>query len=258
MRRIVAGVALVLLAASSASAQDDKTRWGAAVDIVPHWKIDASTRKLAKLVYEADEFDWRGAEFRVGFVRGQELSGDWGVSFVRKTIAADATFTSSDGEGCGQTGSVGTTPIVECRTSWSIYAAEKPRSLTGLEVHKSIAFATIKRRVQFGMTVAGGVAKFDGHFARDKYQSTYQADHISREPHAPLPAPVGEVTTAFLGRTEVPDYEFLQGNSNIAPLGEIEAWVGAIVGGGFKMRVHGGFNFPGTNSASVTLVYLLP
>jgi hypothetical protein len=256
-RHILAGVALIVLSVSSASAQDERTHWGAAVDIVPHWKIGSSTKKAAKLIYEADEFDWHGAELRIGVVRGRELSGDWGVSFVRKAIAADATFTSSDGQGCDQTGFVGT-PAIECRIAWSVYSADKPRSLTGVEVHKSIAFVTIKRRAQVGVTLAGGVAKFDGHLARDRYQSTYQADHINREPHAPLPPPIGEVTTVFLGRTEVPDYEFLQGNANITPLGEVEAWVGAIVGHGFKVRVHGGFNFPGTNSASVTLVYLFP
>jgi hypothetical protein len=40
-----------------------------------------------------------GSEFRIGFVRGRMLGGDWGVSYVRKRVD-DGSYEESLGDTC--------------------------------------------------------------------------------------------------------------------------------------------------------------
>src|ERR671931_398044 len=50
---------------------------------LPSWRSGPGVNRL----FGADRIDMQGSEFRVGFVRGIDLSGDWGLSFVKTTIA---------------------------------------------------------------------------------------------------------------------------------------------------------------------------
>jgi len=75
VRRIAVVIVAVLSVASQAAAQD---QWGVNVALTPSWE----SGPVVKQLFSADRVDMQGSEVRVGFVRGLELSGDWGISFV--------------------------------------------------------------------------------------------------------------------------------------------------------------------------------
>lgn len=59
----------------------------------------------------------------------------------------------------------------------------------------------------------------------------------------------GPVTTDDASR-------LLKSESNWLPIGRVELAVAVIVAPGVKVRVAGGFNYPGVNTVSVTGIYL--
>ena len=80
-----------------------------------------------------------GTEFRIGFVRGQALGGDWGLSFVGRGIKdASAAVLGNDGD----------------------VTATNGNSLQGLEIHRFSPFTTIKDRVQIGLSYGIGAGWF--------------------------------------------------------------------------------------------------
>src|SRR5262245_32345667 len=84
---------VTLLTPAAALAQNDEgpNRWGVAVSFAPSWKVpegDSPFGKLAEVALTAGDlgYDVSGSDFRIGFVRGRHLQGDWGVSYVRRTF----------------------------------------------------------------------------------------------------------------------------------------------------------------------------
>ena len=82
LKRTIFVVVILLLVASPTLAQD---HWGVSFAVTPSWQSGPGVKQL----FTADQIDMQGSEFRFGFVRGQELSSEWGVSFVRTTIDND-------------------------------------------------------------------------------------------------------------------------------------------------------------------------
>ena len=85
LNRITLVMAALLIGAVPAAAQD---QWGASFALTPSWQTGPGVKQL----FTADRIDMQGSEFRVGFVRGQEVSDEWGLSFVRMTIAKDSSL----------------------------------------------------------------------------------------------------------------------------------------------------------------------
>lgn len=146
-------VSFTVLVDSPAYAQD-KSSWGVQVSSGQQWQI----LPQIKNIFQSD-VDLNGREFRVGLiVRGQILSGDWGVSFTRNTIDAVSVIRSRD-DVCGGY------PDSEyrCYPIGTTYQLNNV-SFDGLEVHKYYVppFGTIAKRVQIGVNIVGGAVWVKG------------------------------------------------------------------------------------------------
>lgn len=100
MIRVVPICLLVLLFAAPAEAQIRQKTWGVQFSAAPRWEVP----KWQDVLLDADEADASGTEFTIGVARGMTLTGDWGISFVHRTIKdgsfivrEDETATISDG-----------------------------------------------------------------------------------------------------------------------------------------------------------------
>lgn len=99
-----------------------------------------------------------GFDVTAGVVRGRQLGGDWGSTYTHRILSDDSevvrylgSFTRS---------SLPSQPEVRGQDS-STYVPRNT-ALDGIEFHKYWAFATINRRVQVGMNLAGGALVFSG------------------------------------------------------------------------------------------------
>ena len=226
---MVRGIFVLALWAATlapAAAQEDKSHWGVSASFVPRWRVPAE----ARILFDADKVSVDGSEFRIGLVRGRTLSGDWGVSFVRKTLKDGSRVERGLGRSCfGDFG---------CVEDGTVYLARQV-SLIGVEIHKFIPFGTIKRRVQIGMNVAGGVAQVRGTAERHQFFPNF-AEHPQYGYWIGLAQ--GEEVQ------EVGARELFLGEVKTLPLGKIEVAVAAILAPGI--------NVPGYEVAAVTFVYL--
>ena len=141
---------LLLAFPDSATAQSEPSSWGVAGTFVPGWDVPSSFEAMAAWHFSEDELsieaqDLKGSEFRIGIVRGRASSGDWGVSFVRRTFD-DVTTSSSQGGGCAGS-TVGGVFVQDCE-DFGVDLARRDAILNGIEVHKFIPFVTIRNRVQ--------------------------------------------------------------------------------------------------------------
>jgi hypothetical protein len=127
-------VVVALSAAGPARAQD---HWGVSVGLTPSWQ----TGDPARFLFRADQIDMRGSEVRFGFVRGDLFAGDWGLSFVDKSIAENSTLQAHE----------------------KFYRTLAHTRLTGLEFHQFQPFKTWRDRVQLGMVGAVGVGWLRGN-----------------------------------------------------------------------------------------------
>lgn len=209
MRRwLPLAVALIISFPGSSYAQARRTVWGVSGGFTPNWSVP-SQFKIAFGV-NAEAVDFGGSEFRIGFVRGRMLEGDWGVSFIKKRFDEAGKITLEGG---------------------TIYSTTKTTALTGFEAHRFASFATIRDRVQIGMNLAIGAAWLRG--------TVYKADSS--------------------GTAEVKAMElFPPRDKDIPmPIGKVEFAVAGIIAPGLKVRAAGGLNFPGYETFSFTVVYLI-
>ena len=188
-------------------------------------------------------------------------SGDWGVSFIRKTIV-DRQIDGYRSPGCqgGGTGVV----VLQCQEIWT----NLNRSgvlMNGVEFHKFIAFATISQLVQIGLNVGGGIASAQGQIDSTSFRSSYTCTFppgvlpVFPSPGDPNPPPVCSTatisnrSTVQTGSTSEDVSRMLKSESNKwLPLGKVEIAAAVLVGPRVKVRVAGGLNYPGTNAVSVT------
>jgi hypothetical protein len=134
---VLAAVGL-LVTAVPASAQEGPALWGVAVHYTPTWKIP--DRFKAVIEPDATTLDVQGKEFRIGFVRGRTLGGEWGVSYVQKRLNdGSRVLVANDFE----------------REARSIV-------VRGVSIDKFADLATIKERVQIGLNFGGGIGSAKG------------------------------------------------------------------------------------------------
>jgi hypothetical protein len=175
----------------------------------------------------------KGTDFTVGIVHGRALSGDWGVSFIRKTVKDGSTIAKIDQQ-CGFSNG--------CFQKGNSFALQST-SLNGVEIHKFVPFGTIHERVQIGMNFAGGVGAFKGNVTK----TTYKAQTIN---NANPPAGQQVVTTTN---------ETIKDETSIStlPLLKIELAVSIIAAPALKIRVQGGADLPGYEIFSIVGVYFI-
>jgi hypothetical protein len=213
-RALVAALALCSLA-SPVAAED---QWGVSVGITPTWQTGAPVRHL----FGADVVDMRGSEVRFGVVRGDLYEGDWGLSFVDKSIDEDSSV-QVDRNGCA---------LIQCGT---FYRSRAQTRLTGVEFHQFRPFMTWRDRIQVGMVGAVGVGWLRG--TADKRITTEQ----------------GVVEAAVVTADEL-----FPPSASVVPLMKLEVAATGIVAPGLKIRIGGGFSMPGYHTFGITASYLVP
>ncbi|MBI1874934.1 MAG: hypothetical protein HYS05_13750 [Acidobacteria bacterium] len=220
---IVAIVVVACVFPAGASAQDQGSHWGVSGTVVPLWKVPTALGQVMK----ADQIDFTGSELRVGVARGRDLGGDWGVSFVRKTVKDGSRVVQHKENAPGN----------------NFYLTQGV-ALTGVEAYKFVPFTTIRQRVQIGMNFGGGVATFRGSVESHEQKQSFTFDPATQR---------GTVT--YREVVEMHDIS-KEVDIKVLPLARVEAAVAVLVAPGLKVRGTGGFNFPGYQVASVSLVYL--
>jgi len=214
-RRIAVVTVAVLSMAGQAAAQD---QWGVDVALTPSWESGPGVKQL----FSADHVDMQGSAMRIGFVRGMELGGDWGMALVNTTIADNSSL-DVDVSSCGR-GNCGTFLRTVGRTH-----------MTGFEFHQYQPFKTWRNRVQVGLVGAVGLGWLRGQVY--KRTTTNESDIES------FSTPAGE---------------FFPPSNSVMPLASMELAASAIVVRGVKVRASGGFAMPGYHKFGLTFIYLIP
>src|SRR3954471_9517833 len=95
MRLIAILTAVALLALPTVVfAQDDKqSHFG----VIASFSPESKANDQLKIVFDVDRIDVHSHDFEIGFiVRGRELGGDWGVSYVQKDYRRGSVLDSSE------------------------------------------------------------------------------------------------------------------------------------------------------------------
>ena len=232
----VLAVVLLVLAPTQAVAQEadpgHESHWGVSGGLVPHWIFP---RALAE-VWNLDT-DMTGSEFRIGIVRGSDLGGDWGVSFVKKVIRDESIVVLRE-SACVQLPG-GTTPCAR-----GAFHVTQNAGMRGVEAHVFLPFASIKRRVQIGGTFAGGVAEVQGTSDRFIEHLIVNGSSVTLNTESIGQAPFKQTL------------QDLPQEWDVVPIGRAAIGVGVLVTPGLKIRGEGGINFPGYHRVSVYAQYL--
>lgn len=226
---VACAVCVVLLCGGTipAAAQGNDAKWGLTVSFTPKWRADQRIQDL--LLVEGDS-RFEGSEFTIGIARGSHLGGDWGVSYVRKPVD-DVTIREVD----EFVDDFGTSRATYSRAFRDVY-------YEGVELHKFWAIATIARRVQLGINIAGGVARVEG-----EVDETFEFFNEFRPPNGPVEIYVERDDYTGPAAEHVYKYQ---------PLGKLEAQAAIIVAPALKLKVSGGVNAPGTFSMRLGAVVL--
>jgi hypothetical protein len=252
---------VVLASAVPALAQQsERSSWGVAATIAPQWKIPTSLEPLALATFSEDdgtiaELGLKGSEFRIGIARGRALSGDWGVSFLRRSYD-DADLSVIQGGGYQSSSSGGVTTVTA--TSNRTDLRRRDIELTGVEVHKFIPFGTIARRVQIGLNLGGGFGTAKGTIESESFETTTTCRIPGVLPFVENPCELPNAT--ITGQSTVLTDSLVSGPERLftldkTPIGHVEVVGAVILSSQFKIRIGGGLNFPGTNNVTVTGVY---
>ena len=91
-------VSVVCLWPVSARAQE-ASHWGAAVSFTPSWSIPTSIGKIF-----GSDLNVNGSDVSIGVVRGRDFGGDWGVSYIHKTVNDNSMFADISSDFCPTAG----------------------------------------------------------------------------------------------------------------------------------------------------------
>jgi len=223
MRRTLI-VLVCLLSATPVFAQD-KSHWGVEVRFTPNWEVPATFEDL----FEAQPVVIDGSEFRIGIIRGKDLGGDWGVSFVKRKIDDGSHLGAGLELECSG-------PPFPCFRTGDDYVY-KDAQMTGVFVHKFTPFVTIKKHLQIGLVYGGGIASFRGTATHTGFGQGGN----------------GDGTTDLVETVDAKDTFVIEQ----MPLGDVEIAVAGIIAPGLKVRASGGISFPGKHTFAITINYLI-
>jgi hypothetical protein len=205
--------------------------WGVSGAFAPEW---STPTWLTWLFDGGESSNVFGSEFRLGLVRGSPTGGDWGVSFVSKRFNDDSRVVDGGSTFCTSAGCVSPQTALEPRGA----------RISGAEIHKYFNFGTIKRRAQIGLELAGGAGTMKGRALRTA--TDYRSE----------PAGTGPAWTETVTQEDLPATALFAEEVEYVPLVRFELGVGVVLSNALKVRVTGGFNFPGTQAVSVRAIYL--
>jgi hypothetical protein len=224
----------VTLAVAVTAAVAQESHWGVIASITPTTSPPDQFNRL----FQGTTVDIQGHEFRIGVARGRDLGGDWGISYYRKRVT-EGSGVSDVEEECGRF-------VNGCFMWGDETVARDDVILNAVEIHKFFSFATIKRRVQVGLQLGGGIGQFSGT-VEERY---HYPDVLTFDPRAG--ATVGTQRTDV---TVLPAREQLSLFGGAMPVGRLELAVAGVVARGVKIRGSGGIGFPANSTFTLTGVY---
>jgi hypothetical protein len=232
---------LVIAAPRPALAQDE-THWGVTGSVVPTWIVP----KQISPVFGVDRnapvsvVDVTGSEFRVGIVRGRERGGEWGVSLVHKRFRNSSIIAQEDAAAFADPNGL----AIGITTHGFSYSLDDV-TLTGVSIERFSPLATIGNVAQIGLTYGGGVAALRGTASG----LVFDQAGTTAETH-----PVDQLFVEGDERVSL----FHVGHMSIhaVPLARLELTFSSTIARGVKLRGSGGFNFPGYEAGSISVVYL--
>jgi hypothetical protein len=224
-------------APSSGSSNSKTSHWGVLFSATPSWYVPSSiTDKIASGGGAATVV---GTRFTIGIVRGRAMSGDWGVTFVHEPVKDGSNAFSSD-TSCGFANG----PISGGCFNTSGAGKAQGVKMNGVQVHKFIPFGMIKRRVQVGIELAGGIGKLSGTLQKTSSDIT----NVQRNPKT------GQQTALLT--TTVTTEDVTAELPGKVPLGHLAVVAAAIINPAIKVRWEGGMLMPGQSFSTLMVTFL--
>jgi hypothetical protein len=227
-------------APSSDSSNSKVSHWGVLFSATPSWYVPNSIiNKLA----EGGGATIVGTQFTIGIVRGRAMSGDWGVTFVHEPVKDGSNGFGSD-TSCGPPGGFSNGPLPGGCFNTSGAAKTQGVKMNGVQVHKFIPFGVIKRRVQLGIELAGGIGKLSGTLQKTSSDTTnIQTNPKTRQTTAVLTTTVTteDITAELPGKV---------------PLGRLAFVAAAIIHPAIKVRWEAGMLMPGQSFTTLVVTFL--
>ena len=227
--------------------------WGVIGSVAPSWSVPGSMGTwFFEEVTSASPPKMNGRDLRIGLVRARQVGFELGISFVRKTVTS--FMVARDGVPFGNTAS-----------RWT-YTALNDMQMTGVDAHLVIPIARFGERVQLGILGAGGFARIPDVPIQLRVDGPpFYADATSTVALGSPPATGGYVGPYFLPVPLVPGTTYgltTTSSLDIAPTdyvwlllrGQLAA--DFLVARPLKLRVAGGFNYPGMQAIGIDAVYL--
>jgi hypothetical protein len=195
-----------------------------------------------------------GRDFRIGVVRGRQLGFEMGASFVRKTVTSlDVNYVDPTNSGFYAT---------------TRYTAPTDVRMTGADAHLILPLARIGERVQLGILAGGGMAWLPNTPIQARTEGPpFFADAELRVPLSSPPATGGYVN-CYCFAYAIPLVPGTRYGIHDSVLYEISPtdhyWMllrgqlaaDFLVASSLKLRVAGGFNYPGMQAIGIDGIYL--
>lgn len=223
-----------------AASTDNTKHWGLRVSFSP-WASDNGF--VRRVFSEFADVDLAGSDFEIGVVRGSHSGKEWGVSYVRRRVADDSTVQVRRGDVNVQ--------FIDRTLTGSQYDDYSLRSsnMQGVQLHQFIPFATIKRRMQFGVLWGVGAARFT---SGDVRRTELRQELDSRDPNNPILVPTSRTRDLSVG-------EFVEEEIGMEwiPLLRVEFAATVLAAPGSTLRIGFGVSTPGFRNISVSFRQLL-
>jgi hypothetical protein len=213
------------------------SHWGVVFSATPSWYLPSFL--VNSLASDGGSAVVVGRQFAIGVVHGNARRGDWGVTFIHQPVKDGSRISDSDSE-CGFSNG----PLSGGCFNTSGGGISKGVAFEGVQVHKFIPFALIKRRAQIGIELAIGYAKLTGTVV--KTSSDVAAVQFNQK----TGLSTGLLTTTVTN--EDVSAEIL-GSMPIGRVTVVGAW---IVNPAIKVRWEGGIIFPGQSFSTIAVTYL--
>jgi hypothetical protein len=225
--------------------------WAVTFSFTPEW--DVYPYALAELA-NIDRREIRrpeggsslqGSDWSLGFARGRALGGDWGVSFARQSIRKESVIDRTYGL-------MGEHPCFPDRCSFGERLVFQDVAVIGPEVHLYVPFFTVKERVQVGLLMAGGWAKFTGNAVVDRFEQDFTVAPTPPNSQFPIvrtqvQGPIGEITDRIY-------YDQIDWTVTA----RLQPGVSVILSPQVKVHVSSGYHYPGTTYFALRATYFFP
>ncbi len=226
--------------------------WGVFASFVPNWTIPGS---MGNWFFEdPNSPKMSGRDFRIGVVRGRQLGFEMGASFVRKTVSRlDINYVDPTNSGFYAT---------------TKYTARNDVPMTGADAHLILPLARIGERVQLGILAGGGMAWLPNTPIEARTEGPPFFADANLTVALSSPPPTGGYVRCYCANYALPLIPGTRYGLSDATLYDVSPtdhyWMllrgqlaaDFLVASPLKIRVAGGFNYPGMQAIGIDGIYL--